>query len=168
MDKKYHRGITLLQETHSTTADENYWVEDWGGDIIFSHGNSRSRGVAILIPNNLQLHFEIITTFKDQGGRILLIECKIENNEYVIVNVYAPTKDMPQEQMNFLSNLRDALYNYSDKALIIGGDFNACLDPTLDKKGGKLEKRSVYSEHILGLTEELSLIDIRYLANQKS
>ena len=62
--------------------------------------------------------------------------------------------------MNFLSNLRDVLYNYSDKALIIGGDLNACLDPTFDKKGGKLEKRSVYSEHILGLTEELSLIDI--------
>ena len=80
------------------------------------------------------MHFEIITTFKDQTGRILLIECKIENNEYVIVNVYTPTKNMPQEQMNFLSNLRDVLYNYSDKALIIGGDFNACLDPTLDKK----------------------------------
>ena len=158
--KKYHSGITLLQETHATNDDEKEWVKDWEGQIVFSHGTSTSRGVAILIPSNLQMSFNIITTFRDLTGRILLIECNIETNRYVIVNIYAPTKDMQKKQLDFLNDLKDALDNFSDKTLIIGGDFNTCLDPYVDKKGGKLENKSLYSDHILGLMEEMSLIDI--------
>ena len=45
-----HYGITFLQETHSIVDDESTWKIEWGNDIIFSHGNSTSRGVAILVP----------------------------------------------------------------------------------------------------------------------
>ena len=41
--------IFLLQETHSTPLDEIAWSREWGGEIKFSHGTSKSRGVAILI-----------------------------------------------------------------------------------------------------------------------
>ena len=45
--KTFHRGITLLQETHSHHTTEKTWMRDWGGKIIFSHGNTQGRGVAI-------------------------------------------------------------------------------------------------------------------------
>ena len=38
-----------LQETHSDVTSETEWKTDWGGNIIFSHGNTNSLGVAILL-----------------------------------------------------------------------------------------------------------------------
>ena len=40
-------AIFLLQETHSTAAIEQKWRNEWGSN--FSHGESNSRGVAIVI-----------------------------------------------------------------------------------------------------------------------
>ena len=43
-------GIFLLQETHSTIEDEKTWASQWGNkNIIFSHGSSNSKEVAVLI-----------------------------------------------------------------------------------------------------------------------
>ena len=41
-------NIHFLQETHSTTKCVKSWEREWDGEIIFSHGASNSRGVAIL------------------------------------------------------------------------------------------------------------------------
>ena len=101
---KYHYGITLLQETHSVVSDEQIWEKEWKGQIIFSHGSNHSRGVAILIPSKFKLEFEVISVYKDTEGRILLIECKIENNVIIIINAYSPSKDKHQEQLSFLLN----------------------------------------------------------------
>ena len=40
--------IYFLQETHSSFNTESSWQQQWGGNLIFSHGESNSRGVAIL------------------------------------------------------------------------------------------------------------------------
>ena len=63
-----------------------------------------------------------------------MIECKIESQNFIIVNVYAPTKDKPQEQLIFLKNLQNVLDIYSDNAIIIGGDFSTYLNVSIDKK----------------------------------
>jgi exonuclease III len=41
--------VCLLQETHSTDRDEATWRNEWGGDILYSHGGHDSRGVMIII-----------------------------------------------------------------------------------------------------------------------
>ena len=51
-------------------------------------------------------------------------------NNFVIINVYSPAKDKQQEQLLFLSNLKTIVEQYSDKALIIGSDFNTYFDVT--------------------------------------
>ena len=47
---KHHsdKGISFLQETHSTTEIENEWHNRTRGELILSHGTPKSRGVAIL------------------------------------------------------------------------------------------------------------------------
>ena len=77
--KSSHYGITFLQETHCTAKHEGKWENDWGGKIIFSNGSSQSRGVAILIPEPFGLDLTVVKETKDEDGRILLIECVIEN-----------------------------------------------------------------------------------------
>ena len=84
----------LLQETHSVVNDERVWQSEWGSKIIFSHGASNSRGVAILFPNT---DYELLYTSSDIHGRYLMIRLKIHEIEYIIVNVYAPTRDHRKE-----------------------------------------------------------------------
>ena len=64
--KTYHPGIILLQETHSTVSCENLWKHEWGGSIYFNHGTNSARGVAILIPKQMNLTIE--QTFNDNDG----------------------------------------------------------------------------------------------------
>ena len=40
-------GFIFLQETHSSSNDEQKWKDDFGDTLFFSHGKSNSCGVAI-------------------------------------------------------------------------------------------------------------------------
>ena len=64
-----------------------------GGQIYFLHGEFNARGVAILIPKEYNDRFEYIDGHKYNNGRFLLLNCKIDKNPLIIVNIYAPTKD---------------------------------------------------------------------------
>ena len=62
-----------LQETHSDVTSETEWKTDWGGNIIFSHGNTNSLGVAIL----LKTEHKILETIIDLNGRYIIIKIKV-------------------------------------------------------------------------------------------
>ena len=77
----------------------------------------------------------------DNSGRIILVDCAIKENN-ILTNIYAPTKDKPVEQFNFVHNLKQFVDYFSDKAIILGGDFNTNLDTSVDKLGG--ERTEIY------------------------
>ena len=160
-----HYGISMLQETHSIETDHIKWKKEWDGEILFSDGESNSKGVATLIPKELLLDFTIIETEKDNNGRLLLIHCTIHKTELVLINIYCPTKDNPSGQDTFFTSLYNIIDKYSDKNIIIGGDFNTYLNIKKDKKGGKQEKQSPFSVNIENLIEEFSLLDIWRVRN---
>ena len=149
-----------MQETHSSTNGELIWKKDWDGDILYSHGSANSQGVAILLPKDINTNFEVTSIQRDLHGRILMDECTIESQCFIIVNVYAPIKDKPQEQLLFLKNLQNLLETYFGNAIIIGGDFNTYLNVSIDKKGGTSERQSEYSQLLQGFCQEMSLTDI--------
>ena len=160
-----YEGISLLQETHSSIDDEVTWGKDWGGKILFSHGSTSSRGVAVLIPNKLMSKVNISDVISDENGRILVLNCKIEQNPLLIVNIYAPTKDNQSLQLGFLDKVKQLITNEDNHNILIGGDFNTYLDLVLDKKGGKPEPGSKYRSNLLSLLEELNLVDIWRIRN---
>ena len=56
------------------------------------------------------------------------------------------------------------IQEYENKNIIIGGDFNVCLQPAIDKKGGRLEERSKSAEIIDSIVDTFDFIDVwRYL-----
>ena len=119
-----------------------------------------------LVPRKLNVNVNIECTEIDSEGRILAINCHIENNPVAIICIYAPTKDNLTLQMSFLSKLKEIVEKHSDKPLIIGGDFNTCLNPDLDKKGGTLEQISSYHSSLLNFIDEFSLVDIWRIRNK--
>ncbi len=159
--KQKSPAIFLLQETHSVTTDEANWKKEWGGEIVFSHGTYNSKGVAILIAQNLDLTIENVSC--DDHGRYIAAKLCISDNVFTIINLYAPTKDKPTEQLNFFNSILP-LIDQSDINTIIGGDLNTCLN-TIDKSGGRVDPVSAYTSLIKNFMEENDYIDIWRMIN---
>lgn len=69
--------IIFLQETHSSISDCKLWKTEWGGEAVFSHGSSNSKGVAILFARGLDI--KILFQTADLEGRYLLLNIEIDD-----------------------------------------------------------------------------------------
>lgn len=117
----FHRHnfeIILLQETHSQHPDFRIWSNEWGGQILFSHGTNKSRGVAILFKPTFS--YKILKVILDNNGRYIVASININSSDYILVNVYGPNMDIA-------STFRDIalhIHSLDDGPVIWGGDFN--------------------------------------------
>ena len=153
-----------MQQTHSTAKTDIQWKNEWGAEIITSHGSSNARGVAILIKNGFDctIHQKVL----DPLGRFIILKADIKDKTYVLINVYAPNKD--KDLISFFSNLLATLQNEnldSEDNIIIGGDFNCPLNPEIDKKGGVIIQRKSVTACIDCLQNQLDLVDIWRIKN---
>ena len=131
------KGVTFLQETHSDENLANKWRNYWKGSIYCAHGNTNSKGVAILFHPSMS--HELLDKQDDKNGRYLIIRVKILEEIFVFANCYLPTKNNEREQCAVLREVIDVLNNFANDTLIIGGDFNVTLNPFLEKSGGKID-----------------------------
>lgn len=129
--RKSKAHIMLLQETHSSPQSSSLWKQEWGGEILFNHGSPSSRGVAILIDR--QISFRLLRLISDDDGRFLGADLELGDDTFSFGSIYAPTQDKPNDQIHFLTNTETLLQDLSCVNLILGGDFNCLLEPSLDK-----------------------------------
>ena len=155
-------NVICLQETHSTKDDESIWQAEWGGQIIFSHGQSNARGVCILITN--ELPYQIVKTSMDIEGRI--IACELENIDdptkrlaLDLCCVYGPNNDRP----SFFMEMYKMVAEMSSKLVLIG-DFNTVQDINKDRKGSVYDHK-MSREMLSEISEESGLVDIWRLKN---
>ena len=87
-----------------------------------SHGSANSRGVAILLPSNYLFNILNVTCCPD--GREIVLNIEFNGTELCLINVYAPTQDMENEQINFLNELSNTIELNLENKIVIGGDFN--------------------------------------------
>ena len=142
--------------------DEERWQKEWGSSIVFSHGTGKSKGVAILFPSNLDIVVNEKITDKD--GRFILLDLDVNNQNLILINVYAPTKDKKVEQTKFINYMQNCLLQFQEKDLILGGDFNMYLN-LVDKKGLRQEKLSETSRALNEFIEEFNLMDVWRVIN---
>ena len=119
------------------------WGNEWGGEILFSHGSPNSSGRAILIRNNT--NYSVLSTTRDPLGRFIILKIQIDDKVYVLVNIYAPNKD--KDLIQFFRKLHGLLQMEdldSEENIILGGDFNCPLNPALDKHGRDCLKDNQY------------------------
>ncbi len=165
--KRYYQGNTcyiFLQETHSNPNDENIWKNEWGNNIIFSHGQNDAKGVAILCPKDSQ-NITITSNTRDKEGRICLMKIQYGNEEICLINIYAPVKNEKKAQLNFLDTLNRIISEYENASFVIGGDFNTYFNPVLDKYGGILEITSTYSTKLQQYMQNINICDVWRIQN---
>jgi len=160
--------IVFLQETHSSKELENKWKTEWGSQIIFSHGISNSKGVAILFPKNLDYEIKDKTT--DSEGRLLILKILLNEKHYNLCNIYAPTMDHRKEQIFFINTLRNKLATLDQENFILGGDLNIYLNPKLDKLDTMSNKydHPEYRREFLSIMDSFSLADFWRILNPKT
>ena len=151
--KKY--DILFLQDTHFEKKLEKYITAEWGYQAFFASNNSVSRGVAILFNNTFE--FRIKKVIKDnENGNYLLISITTKNVDYLLVNIYGPNKDNP----DFYNKLNHNIVDFRCANVIVAGDWNIVLDPSLDYDNYKNVNNVKAQEAVLQLMDSLSLCDV--------
>lgn len=157
---KDHRvDIALLQESHSTGNISHLWQSEWGGNMFCSHGSSESCGVMTLFRRGLL--YEILQSYFDDEGRVLILEIKIEEITYLIVNIYAPNNDQPE----FFVEVAKRIESFENRNIIWGGDFNLVLDVLKDRyksTTNNYKAKAILEQYI----NESDLVDIWRAKNQ--
>lgn len=153
----------MLQETHSTPADEKIWRAEWGGPAVFCHGSSNSRGVSILFPRGSDL--PITTTIRDPEGRFLILQVITDNLHVTLVNVYAPTSNEASKQNLLIETLYERLVDLEIQDLFIGGDFNVKMDEVHNTSS---PARDAYINQINVLLNDYALVDVWKRKNPSS
>ncbi len=70
------KGVIFMQETDSCNETQKKWVDEFGKKkMLFSHGKSKARGVAIGFCGNLD--YELKKSEIDSDGRFIILEAKI-------------------------------------------------------------------------------------------
>jgi exonuclease III len=159
LKKKCNNAIFCLQETHGSPAIETRWNQDWGSKIYYSHGTTDSCGVAILMSPGLD--YNISNVLQDEKGRFLALHInEWENEDVLLCNIYAPTRNHTQDQLDFLSYMKNIIAKLDFVHLILGGDFNTIFDPLLDKQGGDMNNcTNRYTSELKAFMETYDLSD---------
>lgn len=113
--------IIFLQETHSIASDQKIWSAEWGASVLYSHGLSNSRGVAILFKR--AFNPKIISKIIDQDGRFLVVRIQHQSETLALINVYAPTQAEYRHQITFMDTLESTLADLDAHNVIMGGGF---------------------------------------------
>ena len=153
MDKhRFNADILIMQETHSTPECESIWEAEWGGKVIFTHGTTQAKGVAVFFKRGLFSHVENI--FRDCEGRVVVFDW-VENEHVVtIVALYAPNQDTP----SFFEKISEMLKGRSEHKIVIG-DFNLTLDVDLDREN-TYSNNSRSKEKVEEMMEQYFMEDI--------
>ena len=152
--------VVMLQETYSTPDIEEEWERDWGGQMIFSHGSNHSSGVLILLAPGLNCKIDQVVT--DNDGRFVILKGDFLGYKLLLGNVYAPTREKVQHQINSLEKLDNCLSNLhsSDYSIILGGDFNVVMNKDLDYMGTSTNLRMNVTNQLEMFLMKMDLIDI--------
>lgn len=91
----------------------------------------QAKGVAIALHKTCLFFPE--THLEDPEGRYVIIKGTLYGNPLTLLNIYAPNFG----QVSFLEKVQQFLHNFSSGSMIVGSDFNVCLDPQLDSSASK-------------------------------
>jgi exonuclease III len=85
---KQDAAFCCIQEMHLSDKDRHYLrVKSWK-TIFQAKGPKKQAGVAILILNKIDFQPKVIK--KNKGGHFILVKGKIYQDEFSILNTYAP------------------------------------------------------------------------------
>ena len=118
--------VAAVQETHFTCgADCRVLESDF--NVFSAYGSRISVGVSLLVGCSLDADVDVV--FAGDEGRRVVADVAVKSFKFRLVAVYAP--NIVVERVSFFRRLAPFLHD--TKRLVLMGDWNAILDPKIDK-----------------------------------
>ena len=156
----------MLQETHSTPIDEENWRKQWRGKLFFSHGTSNNTGVLVGFREGLD--YSVNKEVRDNNGRILILDVKIQGKPYLIINLYGDNDQAGQVvTLAKLESLLESFDIKTERKIILGGDFNVIFDKRLDADRGSPCLKVGTIQKLMDILSEYDLCDIFRVHNSE-
>lgn len=164
--KEQQANCFFLQETHSGTEDEKFWKQQWGDDILFSHGTSHSAGVMVLLN---KFPGKIIKHESDTDGHWIMMVLEIYDQKYVSLCIYGYNiRTNNRAMMTKLDRLiNNWKITYMTEKVIIGGDFNIAPHSWLDRRPQRGQQPE-YDDIIKNLCTSTHTVDYWRMSNPTS
>lgn len=151
--KSLSTDIVFLQETHLRVSDHVRLRRPWIGQVFHSNFNSKSRGTAIVIHKRIK--FVPQNVISDPDGRYVIVSGILYQTPVILVSVYAPNFDNPA----FMTSLFSHLPNLDTHRLILGGDLNCTINPSLDRSQPKSSAPVSMSRSFSFLADQTGCVD---------
>uniref|UniRef100_A0A803J7G8 exodeoxyribonuclease III n=1 Tax=Xenopus tropicalis TaxID=8364 RepID=A0A803J7G8_XENTR len=146
--------ILILTETHLIRQMEpKYWHKNIDRKFFSSAKDKKTKGAGVLIHRNCPLQIKGHHT--DTEGRILLINGTLPNTEITLVAIYAPN----EKQAEFFRQVDRTITQHMSGELIVAGDFNSVLIPSLDKSKHRSSTIPTATKSLRSLIKSQSLLD---------
>lgn len=146
--------ILFLQETNLNNNNLSKFSFKIPNHTIYNNpGEGRGSGVISVFANS----FPTIIIHKIvYAGYISAFQFTIEHKKFVLVNGYIPNDQSLAKIV--MEALNVFLIPFKNDIIILGGDFNCTLDPTLDRSTG-VEFHRVAANSLLTLVTDFDLVD---------
>ena len=120
----------MLLQCKKPTSLAALTVRCWKVTNVFSaYGSRASTGVSLLVRRSLDADVDVV--FASDGGRLVTADVAVKSFKFRLVAVYA--SNIAAERISFFCRLGPFLDD--TKRLVLMGDWNAILDPKIDKVG---------------------------------
>ena len=93
-----YKRPTSNQGTHT------YWKWRAGKEIFHANEDQKKAGVAILISDKVD--FEIKAVKRNKEGNYIMIKGSIQEEDIIIINIYAPNIGPPQHVSQMLTSMK--------------------------------------------------------------
>ena len=145
-------NVAAVQETHFICEADCWVLED--EFVVFSaFGNRCGAGVSLIVGRSLDVTVNLV--FAGDGSRLVVADVAVKTFEFRIAAVHAP--NIAVERRSFLRRLESFLD--ASKRTVLVGDWNAILDPKIDRAVGALASREGVTEAWSNFLAEFDLID---------
>ena len=136
-----HLGVDVaaVQETHFTCGADCRVLE--------------SAGVSLLVGRSLDADVDVV--FAGDGGWLVVVDVAVKSFKFRLVAVYAP--NIVEERVSFYRRLAPFLDD--TKRLVLMGDWNAILDPKIDKVGRGASRLGRCESSLVGFMTRHGLVD---------
>uniref|UniRef100_A0A3B4WB51 exodeoxyribonuclease III n=1 Tax=Seriola lalandi dorsalis TaxID=1841481 RepID=A0A3B4WB51_SERLL len=111
--------VLCLQETRWDEDSLKAATKINKGEIYYNNGTNKSCGIATIINTNMIENSKLI--YKDNEGRILIIDIIVNNSTFRIINVYASNCEKERKEMF------NKIGRWVNNKTLIVGDFNTVL-----------------------------------------
>lgn len=158
--RKKNIDFAMIQESHLLRKDVGRLANKFYHSIATSSAATKCKGVAVLCKRKLK--FDLIDTWADDAGRIAIAKIRMDGKNIALISAYAPNAF----DVTFFELLTKSLLDLTGFHLVLGADFNAVWDSSMDRTGVfETRDQRLSSEALRQWATDTGMVDIWRMLN---